>query len=139
MKITLQDERRYILRFDKGEEVMAGILDFAKQQQIYAASFNGIGATNTIELGFFNEFLKDYRHKQFLHEFEIISLIGNIGAKDGQPVVHAHGSFGNSDFEVVGGHVFRIDVSITCEIFLIKLDGQLNREQNKDLNLNLLA
>jgi hypothetical protein len=139
MKVVLQDSRRYILRFDKGEEVLEGLQRFMKEQTISACAFFGVGACSEIELGFFNTHLKNYRKKPFTQDMEIISFSGNGGLMDGETVLHAHGSFGGTDFTIIGGHVFKLVVSITCEIFLIHLDGALERKLNSDFNLNLLV
>lgn len=139
MKIILQDGRRVILRFDKGEEAIDGLAKFAKENKIFAAYFSAIGSCSSFELGFYNGFLKQYRHKPFLNDSEIISLTGNISGLNSEPVVHAHGVFSGSDFEIVGGHVFKIAVAATCEVFLIKLEGEMKRDFDKDMNLNLLV
>lgn len=138
MKLILQDQRRYVLRFDKGEEVMEGVAKFMKEQGIKACSFSGIGACENPELAFYNSHVKEYRRKPFLEEVEILSLTGNGSLKDGEPTLHVHGIFGKNDFSTIGGHVFKIPVSVTCEIFLIKLDGEIRRENNPEFNLNLL-
>ena len=139
MKVVLQDNRQLMLRFDKGEEVIGGLLEFAKTNNIRSAYFSGIGACDSFELGFFNGFLKNYRHKPFLKNSEIISLTGNVSVLNNEPVIHAHGVFSDSDFEIVGGHVFKIMVSVTCEVFLTAMAGDLNRGLNTDFNLNLLT
>ena len=74
-----------------------------------------------------------------MEEFEIASLAGNGSLKEGEPSVHAHGTFGRNDFNVLAGHVFKLVVGVTCEIFLTKLNGEMKRELNSDLNLNLLV
>lgn len=139
MKTILQDSRRYMLRFDKDEEVLEGLQKFMTEQAISACVFFGIGACSSVELGYFNEHLKDYRKKPFAQNLEIVSFSGNGGLLDGSTVLHAHGSFGGTDFSIIGGHVFKLVVSVTCEIFLIKLDGALERKLNPDFNLNLLV
>ncbi len=139
MKLILQDNRRFVLRFDKGEDVIVGTTQFLKEQNITACTISGIGSCASIELGYYNEHLKDYRKKPFFEELEILSLIGNGGVKDGQPIVHVHGVFSRTDFSVVGGHVFKADVSATAEISIIKLDGEIKRELNPEFNLNLLV
>lgn len=139
MKIVLEDNRRYVLRFDKGESVLTEILNFSKKNHISAASFTGIGSASEIKLGYYNEFLKEYRSKPFVENFEIVSLIGNVSLSGEDLAVHAHGSFGRTDFSIIGGHVFGLTVLATCEIFLIKLDGSMERKENSDLKLNLLV
>lgn len=111
---------------------------FAKEQGLQSAYFSAIGTCSTVELGFFNEFLKDYRKKPFVDNLEILSLTGNIASSAGAPAIHAHGCFGNNDFEVKGGHIFKLIVSATCEVFLLAFDKPLLRERNSDWNLNLL-
>ena len=138
MKVSLQDSRRYILRFDKGEEIFGALTDFCVKNEIKAASFMGLGTSGEVELGYFNAFLKEYRKKPHIENLEIVSLIGNIAWLENKPVVHAHGSFGRTDFSLIGGHVFKLVVLATCEIFLIKLEGQLDRENNPEFNLNFL-
>lgn len=139
MNISLQDNRRFVLRFDKGEEVIQGLIQFLQRQEIRACAFWGIGSAYEIELGYFNEHLKSYRKKPFYEELEIISLIGNGATLDGQFVIHAHGTFGRNDFSQIGGHVFKLVALATCEVFLIKLEGTLERKNNPDFNLQLLV
>ncbi len=139
MKIILQDSNLYILRFDKGEEVLEGIKKFMGEQAVSACAFFGIGACSVVELGYFNIHIKDYRKKPFTEELEILSFSGNGGLSNGELVIHSHGLFGRTDFTSVGGHVFKLIASITCEIFLIVLNGALERKFETDLNLNLLV
>jgi len=139
MKAIIQDSRRFLLRFDKDEEVFSCLLKFIKEQGIGACVFFGIGAASAVELGFFNPFLKSYRKKPFVEELEIVSITGNAGLSENEPVMHAHGSFGRNDFSLIGGHVFKLTVGITCEIFLLKLDGALQRAKNEEFDLDLLV
>ncbi len=135
MKVVIQDNRRYILRFDRGEEVIAALKQFLADQKITACAFNGLGACSDLELAYFNFSKKEYEKKIFQEDLEIVSLTGN----GGNGALHMHGSFGKTDFSLIGGHISKLLVSLTCEIFLIKLEGELKRELNADLNLNLLV
>lgn len=139
MKTILQDGRRRVLRFDKDEELMSGLAQYAKDNKIPGAYFSAIGSCTSMELGYFNIFLKEYRKKQFLDNLEILSLTGTLAQLNGEPSVHAHGSFASNDFGMLGGHVFKMVVLATCEVVLIVFDQPLNREANADFNLNLLA
>jgi len=137
MKVALKDNRRYILRLDKGEKVMESIAQFMEQNAVKACTFTGIGTGSDLDLGYFNAHIKEYRRKRFLEDFEIVSFNGNgsVMATDGKPVVHAHGSFSRTDFSMVAGHIFEIQVLATCEIFVISLDSDLKRENNPEFNL----
>ena len=140
MKIALKDNRRYVLRFDKGEKLMESLAAFMGQEKIVACSFSGIGTAADVELGYYNQHIKDYRKKRYLEDLEIVQITGN-GAlfTDGKPMVHAHATFSRTDFTSFSGHVFEILVQATCEIFLIAMEGELKRANSPDWNLNLLV
>ena len=138
MKIIVQDNASFILRFDSGEDIISGLQNFMKEQSISVCTFSGVGACSSVELGFFNTHIKDYRKKPYIDEMEILSLNGNGSLKEGESFIHCHGMFGRNDFTVLGGHIFKLVVSVTAEIFLTKLNGMAKRELNSEFNLNLL-
>lgn len=139
MTVILKDDRRYVVRFDKGEDIMQKLGECMQEQNIGACTFTGIGACSEAELGFYNPPAKEYRRKPFFQAMELLSLVGNGLTQDGSPVIHAHAVLADGDFNVVGGHAFKLVISATCELFLIKLDGQLQRQHNEENNLNLLV
>jgi predicted DNA-binding protein with PD1-like motif len=138
MKQILKDGRRIVLRFDSGEEIVETLKKFLSEEQIFASAFNAIGASKTAELSYFNLKTKKYENKIFEEDLEIVSLIGNSAILNGEVVIHAHTVLSKSDFSTVGGHVARLVISATCEMFLIILDGQMERKFNPESNLNLL-
>lgn len=139
MKVILQDNNQYILRFDKGEEVLASLMEFMKSQNISACIFSGIGTAGEVEFGFYNGHVKDFRKKPYVEEMEVLSFQGSGSLINGQPSIHAHGVFGRNDFTTLGSHVFKMVISATFEMSLTKLSGEMKRELNKDLNLNTLV
>ena len=139
MKIILQDNNNYIIRFDKGEDVIAGLGAFMKAQSVNACAFSGLGAASEVEMAFYNPFTKESRRKPYVEEFEIVSFSGNGSLANGAPTIHSHGIFGRNDFTLLGAHVFKLVVSVTCEITLTKFVGEMKREMNADFNLNLLV
>jgi len=139
MKLVLQDGRHSLLRFDKCEDVIEGILKFMEKRKILACTFNGIGSAFEIELGYYNQHSKEYQRKFFVEDLEIISLAGNGSLLGGKPAIHAHGSFGRKDYSIIGGHIFKLLTLVTCEIFLLSLEGKMERKNNSDWNLNLLG
>ena len=140
MKVILQDNNYFVLRFDKDEKVFQGLIDFMTAQNCSACSFVGIGTASTVEVGYYNPHLKDYRKKPYVEDLEIVSLTGNgsISSEDNKPAIHAHGVVSRNDFTTLGGHFFEITVGATVEISLTKLNGKINRKKVPELNLNLL-
>ena len=139
MKVILQDNNQFVLRLDKDEELLESLTKFLSEQGLKACAFYGIGSCTSVELGYYNTHLKDFRKKPFFDNMEILSLEGTGAIKDGQPIVHAHGIFGRIDFTTIGGHIFKMVVSATCEIYVTQLNGELKRELNEDFNLNTLV
>lgn len=139
MKLIVKDTNQFILRFDKGEEVFAGIVNFMKEHNFSACSFSAIGSVSEVELGYYNPFLKEYHKKPLVENFELISLNGTGAMLNNEPVIHAHGMIGRTDFTVLGGHIFRLVTLATVEAHVIVLPGSMQRNKNDEFNLNLLV
>jgi uncharacterized protein len=139
MKVVLQDKNYFVLRFDKDEEVLAGIEKFMTDRAVSACVFFGLGACSNAEISHYNSHMKEYRAKPFYEDLEIVSFSGNGALMEGKPALHAHGSFGRNDFSVIAGHINKMTVSAICEIFLTKLEAPLQRTHDANLNLNLLT
>ena len=69
---------------------------------------------------------------------EIISLNGNITALNGEIHVHCHAVFGDANMEAITSHLKEATVSLTCEIFLTKLDAEVERKYDEKTGLNLM-
>lgn len=136
-------EDKYILRIDKGEDVINVLNNFCRDKEIVLGNISGIGAANKVEIGLFNVNTKEYKTKEFNGMFEITSLIGNITEKDGNPYLHIHINFSNEEGNCFGGHLVKAVISATCEIIISEIiidevENSVNRELNSEIGLNLL-
>ncbi len=138
MKVIYGDEHTYILRFDRGEEVMNELQQFCAEHKVRAGTFWGLGAAEGIELAEYDLKKKEYRSKEYSEMLEIASLTGNVALIDGKPALHAHGVFSTLE-NVYAGHVMKLVVGVTCEITLTVLPGEMKREYNEEIGLKLLA
>ena len=68
--------------FDTGEEVVTGLLQFAKNHKLTGAHLTAIGAFERVTLGFFDVTKKAYKRIAIQEQVEVMSLVGNI-AHDG--------------------------------------------------------
>jgi predicted DNA-binding protein with PD1-like motif len=127
----------HVLKLEKGEEVLESIVRFAKDQEITAASITGIGAVLDPEIGYYDLATKEYLREELPGEYELVSLMGNIATKDGEPVLHAHVVLGAPGF-VEAGHLFSATVLVTGEFVIRTLEGDLRRRLDPDIGLPLL-
>ena len=128
----------YVLRLNKGEEITEQLKEFCKAEDILTAEITGLGASNMVEIGLFNTETKEYRTNTFKGMFEITSLVGNATRKDGEVYLHLHINFSDETNVVKGGHMVRCEISATSEIIINKIDGNVGREFNDDIGLNLI-
>lgn len=129
---------KYLVRLDKGEEIVSSLTDLVKKENIRLGRVSGIGAVNRAVIGLFELDKKEYHKKEFEGDFEVLSLSGNISEMDGQEYLHFHLTFGDKDFNVYGGHLNEAVISATGEVIIDVIDGTIDREYNEDLGLNLL-
>ncbi len=139
MKVILEEGRKYILRFNSREEVMTSLKRFCSENQIHAAFFSGIGRCLNLILSYYKLDTKQYDDCPIIEkELEIVSFHGDVSLMGSQVIIHAHGSFSDAALNVVGGHVKQLIVSGTCELFLKKFDGKMQRVYDEGTGLNLL-
>lgn len=131
-------ESTYIIRLERGEKVIEKLLGLCEKEKIRAGYFNGLGAVSEIELQHFNLTTKEYSLKKLSGQYEITSLHGNISETSGKSYIHAHIAVGDSQFNSWSGHLKEATVSATCEIFLVKLGGDITRKKDEETGLNLL-
>ena len=99
----------FALVFETGDEIASALQRFAKEQGLGGSSFKAIGALSYVKLGWFNWETKKYQPASVLTEqVELLSLIGDIALKDGEPQVHAHVVVGRSDGTPMEGISWRL-------------------------------
>jgi uncharacterized protein len=111
-------EQVYSIIFYKDDDVMSGLTDFAIAHKISDAHFTAIGAVSGATLAWLDIPKKMYRRIAVTQQVEVLSLIGDIAAFDGVPVVHMHAVLCKSDGTTVGGHVFELISNPTVEVFM---------------------
>ncbi len=128
----------YILRFEKGDELMSTLVKFIADNQTSFASFTLIGATTEVELGFFSLKDKAYHWKNFTGEYEIVAGVGNVATHEEKPMIHLHITIADDEFHAYGGHVRKLIVGATCELTLYTSEVRIERKFDEETGLNLL-
>lgn len=128
------------MRLDRDEEVYESLKKFANDEDIKGAYFFGIGSAKEVELGFYDLQKKEFSWADDKQTLEITGLQGNIAWDGDKPAIHIHGTFSDSENKVEGGHVKKLVVGATCELFIHAWfkNQKLTRTENTDTGLKLL-
>ena len=132
------DNATYALIFDSGDEVMELLKTFANEHSLKAARFTAIGAFSSVELGFFDYAIKDYKKIPVNEQVEVLSLIGDVALYGDDSKLHAHVVVGRSDGTTLGGHLLKAIVHPTLELILEETPGYLQRRMDKETGLPLI-
>ena len=129
----------FALIFETGDEIAGELQRFSKSQELAGSSFKAIGALSYAKLGWFNWETKKYDLACVLDEqLELLSLIGDIALRDGEPQVHAHVVVGRSDGNAQGGHLLEARVRPTCELILTESPAHLQKQLDPESGIALI-
>jgi uncharacterized protein len=132
-------ERTFVLVFDKGDEPISGLTEFAEEHGVSAAHFTGIGAFSDVTLGYFDRQAKDYERIPLQEQVEVLTLAGDIALEEGKPKVHAHVVVGKRDGTAHGGHLLEAHVWPTLEVVLSDSPAHLGKRFDPETGLALLS
>ena len=128
----------YIIRLDRGEEVLSSLAAFCRAEQITLGSVEALGAADRVVIGLYDVAAREYHKHLFEGPMEITSLLGNISTKDGEVYLHLHINLCREDMSVIGGHLNECRISATCEMFVRRLEGTVERRlDTEETRLNL--
>ncbi len=128
----------YLLVFHTGQEVMKGLLAFARKHDLVAGHLTGIGALSGAEIGYFDPEKNAYLHNQQNEQAELLSVTGNLALNGNEPFFHVHVALGMRDGSARGGHLFAAMVRPTVELVLTTFPRPVRREIDRATGLPLL-
>ena len=142
MKVRLLSEnggaKNYAIILAKGDEVMSGLTDFARQNKVTSASFTAIGAFSHATVAWFDDGRKEFKLILIKQQVELVSMIGDIALVNDQPAVHTHVALASSDGTVRGGHVINAFVFPTLELFMTVYPTPLHKQLDDATGLKLI-
>jgi hypothetical protein len=133
------EAKTYLLVFDTGQEVMKGLLGFAKKHKLVAGYVTGIGAISDAVIGYFDPDRKMYLRNHEKGQMELLSLTGNLALYNDEPFFHVHVALGLRDGSARGGHLFEMTVRPTTELVLTTYAKPMRRKIDTEWDLTLLA
>ena len=131
-------EKTFVLVLDTGDEVVSNITNFARENDLDAASITAIGAFSGATLGYFDIVEKEYEKIPLEEQVEVLSLIGDIALNEGEPELHAHVVLGRRDGTTRGGHLLEARVRPTLEVVLVEAPDHLKKRTDEETGLALI-
>jgi len=132
------DARTYLLEFRTGQEVMQGLLAFARKHKLVSGHLTGIGAISHAVVGYFDPLSKAYLRIHEKDQVEVLALTGNLALYDNEPFFHVHAVLGLRDGSTRGGHLFEATVRPTVELVLTTYPKAVRRKIDPETGLPLL-
>lgn len=133
-------ETGFIIKLERGEEVIASLSDFCTRHSVQTAVFQGIGAVERVQIGYYDLGKKEYFFRKEEGVFEVASMQGNVALVEEKPFVHAHAVLSRCDesLECIGAHIKEAYVAVTLEVYLTALNTALSRKMDNSIGLKLL-
>lgn len=128
---------QYVVSIARGEEIVESLRQLCRDQQIKLGLIIGIGAVNQASIGVFEIATGEYHTRDLSGDMEITNLTGNISTQNGEVYLHIHINISDSSYQTMGGHLNSAFVSGACEIIIDAIAGEVGRECDPEVGLNL--
>ncbi|MBO4247723.1 MULTISPECIES: PPC domain-containing DNA-binding protein [unclassified Halomicrobium] len=132
----VETTREYVCRLETGRDWRAQIEDFADEQGIDAAFFQGLGAVEDAEIYFYDQDRREYDAVTFPEPLEVAACVGNVSLLDGEPFAHTHAVLSRPDGSALAGHLNSATV-FAGELHVRAFDAELVREHDETTELDL--
>ena len=130
--------RTYVVVLDPGDEAVASISSFAREQHLTAAQVTAIGAFERATVGWFDRDAKQYRPIEVDQQCEVLSLVGDIASGAEGPTPHLHAVLGLPDGTTRGGHLLHGRVWPTLEVIIRDTPAELRKTDRPEIGLALI-
>ncbi len=131
--------RCFLGRLPCESDLLEEVQELCRKEGITLGVFWALGAVKSARLAYYNQKGHTYESVSIIDEpREMISCLGNISLRDGQPVVHAHVALADEEGETVSGHLLSGTIIFACELFVQELVGSLLiRREDEETGLPL--
>lgn len=136
--IAKKVDTTYILRLDKGEEIISSLKIFCEENKITAGAISGFGVASDITLICFDTETKSPKKQFFKGDFEVTSFLGNISHIDNELFIHLHATLVDNQFRAFGGHFAEGIIGLTGEFFIQSIDTKIDRIKDENLGFHIL-
>jgi uncharacterized protein len=132
-------ERMFVLMFEKGDELVSGLEDFARKNKVLGGQVNATGNLSSVTFGSFDSKQKRYNKTQEIRgPLQVLSLTGDIAHDKGRPRLVCHVVVAKEDGSVLGGHVMQAHVQQLLEVVVVEASQFYQRQYDRESGLALL-
>jgi hypothetical protein len=128
----------YVVVCDPGDEAVAALTQFARAEDLEAASIAAVGAFERAVVGWFDRAARDYRRIPVGEQCEVLSLLGDVAQGQDGPILHMHVVLGLPDGTTRGGHLLEGTVFPTLEVVVTETPAQLRKVMRPDIGIALI-
>lgn len=133
-----EHHRSFSVAFDKGEDPVPLLREFAQREQLRGSQVTAVGAFEHAVLGYFDRLTRSYLRIPLDQQVEVLSFVGDIAHAGAAPVVHVHVVLGLSDGSTRGGHLLEARVWPTLEVVLTEWPTYMCKRFDPDVGLPLI-
>jgi uncharacterized protein len=110
----------FAVRFSTGDEILSGLYDLVAKHRITSGHITGIGglAPGAL-LGWGDPEVGGFKKIEIEDKTEIVSLIGDISLRNGEPYVHVHMIVGSQDGSTKAGHLLEARIAPVGELTVV--------------------
>ena len=126
----------YLVRLDRGEEVLESLKAFCAKEDIRLATIQGVGAADMAVIGLYDVDQQTFHSQTLDGPLEISSLTGTVSRMNDEPYLHVHATLCDVSLESRGGHLSACHISANCELAIRVLDGSASRVYDPRTGLN---
>lgn len=113
----------HLVRLGCGEDAYDSLTEYARTNNIRAASLTFLGAVRRASLRYYDQDERRYVDFTIDEHLEVLAGVGNLSVLDGEPFLHAHAAFADADGRAFGGHLNRGTEVFALEATIWQLDG----------------
>lgn len=126
----------YIVRIDRGEEILSSLTALSKAENIRLASVEALGAVDHAVVSVYDVPTKTFYKKEFNEAMEMSNLCGTVSRKDGEVYIHLHATLCDANLLAHGGHANELRVAGTCEMVIRTIPGEVDHRLDEEIGLN---
>ena len=129
---------RLQIRIESGENVLEPLVELARREGLGYGLVSGLGAVRWVRLAYLNADTTEYEPHEVTEQLEVVSLIGNLAVRDGEPFFHLHISLARRDLTTFGGHFLDAIAHPTLEVSIQPEDGTIVRRFDPQLGMAVM-